>query len=630
MPTGPKPLERKLAAILYADVAGYSRLTGEDEEGTHRCLSAYLDVLTATINSYHGKVLHYAGDAVLADFATVSDALTCAAAIQQDLKERNQALPEHRRVQFRIGVNLGEVIAGRGEIYGDGVNVAARLESLAEPGGICVSGTVYDAIGTKLPLDYEFLGEQQVKNIAKPVRAYRAALRPGGELPPPRAGAKARRPRRYALTTAVAVAVGLFIVVGATAWFAPRFLETGAEKTATLPFPDKPSIAVLPFSNLSGDVKDEYFTDGMTNDLITELSRLSDLLVIASNSVFTYKGRPVKVQEVSRDLGVRYVLEGSVQRASDRLRINAQLIDASTGHHLWAERFDRKLEDVFALQDEITQKIVTALSVKLTEEEHKRLAQRHTSSIEAYDYFLQAQALLNLRTRRENERARTLYQRAIELDATFARAYGGLALTHVADIREGWSTGPDETKKQALLLAQKAVALDDVLPEPHFVLGNVHLWRKEHGQAMVAIRRSLVLRPSYADAYSVLGAVQNYAGAPTESVALLHKAMRLNPTASYVYFQVLGQAHYLLGEYHEALLALTTAIDRNPAHFGTRLLLAATYVRLGQLDDAGWLVDQILADDLQFNLDHWVQSQVYADPAPLAGYIADLRKAGLP
>ncbi len=630
MPTRSVHLQRKLAAILYADVAGYSRLTGEDEEGTHRTLSTYLDVLTDCIQRHNGKVMHYAGDAVLADFPTVSDALTCAVAVQDGLKSRNQGLPDERKVQFRIGVNLGEVIADRGEIYGDGVNVAARLESLAEPGGICISGTVYDAIGAKLPFEYEFLGEQEVKNIAKPVRAYRAKLQAGVELPPPRAVAKTRRPMHYAIATAATLALVLVIVAGVSAWFAPGLSKTGSGKVATLPAPDKSSIAVLPFTDLNNDPQQEYFVDGMTNDLITELSKLSDLLVIASNSVFTYKGRAVKVQEVGQDLGVRYVLEGSVQRAGDRLRINAQLIDAGTGHHLWAERFDRKLEDVFALQDEITQKIVMALSVKLTEEERKRLAQRYTSSIEAYDYFLQAQALLNLRTRRENEHARTLYERAIGLDPTFARAYGGLALTHVAEIREGWSTRPEETKKQALLLAQKTVTLDDTLPEAQFVLGNVHLWRKEHGQAIEALKRALVLRPSYADAISLMGVVHSYGGAPAEGVAFIHRAMRLNPTANYVYFQSLGQAHYLLGEYQQALLALTTAADRNPAHVGTRLLLAAAYVRLGQLDDAGWVVDQILADDAQFSLEQWAQSQAYADPAPLAGQIADLRKAGLP
>lgn len=623
-----EPLERKLVAILYADVAGYSRLTGEDEEGTHRTLSAYLDAITVSIKKYHGTVMHFAGDAVLAEFAAVSDALACAIDSQHELKERNKALPENRQVQFRMGVNLGEVIVDRGEIYGDGVNVAARLESLAEPGGVCISESVHTAVGNKLALDYEDLGEQAVKNIDKPVRAYSARLKPGAARPAPRA--KRRRPQRHAI---VASAVALIIIaVGVIAWLALWAPGTAllSEPQTVSPLPDRPSIAVLPFTNLSNDPQQEYFSDGITNDLITELSKLSDLLVIASNSVFTYKGRAVKVQEVSQDLGVRYVLEGSVQKAGARLRINAQLIDAGSGHHLWAERFDRTLEDVFALQDEITQKIVTALSVKLTEEEHKRLAHRYTSSIEAYDYFLQALALVSLRTERENGRARTLYQRAIELDPTFARAYSGLALTYLEDFRQGWSMQPEESIEQALRLAKKAVALDDALPEAQLVLGQVYLSRKEHALAMEATRRSLALRPSYANAYVLLAAVHNYMGEPTDGLALMRKAMRLNPRATYVYFFVLGQAHYLLGEYDDALSALTVAYDRNQRYLPTRLLLAATYVRLDRLDDAGWLGDQVLADDPNFTLDRWMQTRPVADPAQLAGEVADLRKAGLP
>ncbi len=625
---GTEPLERKLAAILYADVAGYSRLTGEDEEGTHRTLSAYLDAITASIKQYHGSVMHFAGDAVLAEFAAVSDALACAINTQHELKERNQDLPENRQVRFRIGVNLGEVIVDRGEIYGDGVNVAARLESLAEPGGICIAESVHTAVGNKLPLDYEDLGEQSVKNIEKPVRAYAAHLKPGAARPTPRA--KRRHPMRHVMVagTAAALIIAIGLIVWLTLW-APR-TELGSEARMASRLPEKPSIAVLPFSNLSNDLQQEYFSDGITNDLITELSKLSDLLVIASNSVFTYKGRAIKVQEVGQDLGVHYVLEGSVQKAGERLRINAQLIDAGTGHHLWAQRFDRRLEDVFALQDELTQKIVTALSVKLTEEEHKRLAHRYTRSVEAYDYFLQALALLSLRTEQENERARTLYQRAIELDPAFARAYVGLALTHLADFREGWSTRPEESMAQALRLAKKAVALDDSLPEARLLLGQVHFSRKEHAQALEASRRAIALRPSYADAYVLMAAIHNHAGAPADGVVFIHKAMRLNPRATYVYFLVLGHAHYLLGEYHEALLALTAAYDRNSRYLLTRLLLAATYVRLGRLDDAGWVADQILADDPDFNLDRWAQTRPDVNPAQLAEQVADLRLAGLP
>ncbi len=356
-----KHVTRKLAAIFYADVAGYSRLTGEDEEGTHRLLSAYLDAITASIEKHYGTVLHFAGDAVLADFTTVSDALSCAVNTQHDLKDRNNDLPDNRKVQFRVGVNLGEVIVDRGEIYGDGVNVAARLEGLADPGGICISATVYDAIGTKLPFDYEFLGEQSVKNIEKPVRAYSVRLKPGAVLPAPSIRKTGWSTRRLIVATAAAVVLAIAVVV--LGWLQPwqPDVEPASVAKMAFPLPDKPSIAVLPFTNLSGDPEQEYFADGMTDDLITDLSKISGLFVIARNSTFTYKGKPVKVQRVAEELGVRYVLEGSVRRAGNKVRINVQLIDATTGGHLWADRYDRTLDDIFALQDTITGKVVQAL-----------------------------------------------------------------------------------------------------------------------------------------------------------------------------------------------------------------------------------------------------------------------------
>ena len=386
----PQPLQHKLAAILYADVAGYSRLTGEDEDGTHRILSAYLDTFAAAIQAHHGTVKHYAGDAVLADFVTVTDALTCAVAIQGEFKQRNEALPEAKRVQFRIGVNLGEVIVDRGEVYGNGVNVAARLESLAEPGGICVSGSVVDTIGTMLPLSYEYRGEHTVKNIDKPVRAYR--IRPAGErgTQPIRPGSSAtsRLPRKTLLAS-VAVLLAAAGAIGAwqyTMRHDPSPTQLSAGPVPALPLPDKPSIAVLPFVNMSGDKEQEYFSDGMTEDLITSLSKLSGLFVIARNSVFTYKGRAVKPEQISRELGVRYILEGSVRKADNHVRITAQLIDATKGYHLWAENYDGELKDIFALQDGITRQIVAALAPKLTAGEQPGSTRQETNSIEAYDH----------------------------------------------------------------------------------------------------------------------------------------------------------------------------------------------------------------------------------------------------
>ena len=318
-------LPRKLAVILYADVADYSRLTGEDEDTTHRRLSEYLDLVSNSIGHHQGNVVHYAGDAVLADFGTVTNALECATSIQNDLSNRNQDLPDERKIQFRIGINLGEVIVDRDDIYGNDVNVAARLESLADVGGICISDAVRTAIGNKLPIAYEFMGEQSVKNIKEPIRAYQVILHPqeqGREVD-------------------------------------PEFQE--------FELPQKPSIAVLPFTNMNADPEQEYFSDGISEDIITALSKINNLLVIARNSTFTYKGKAVDVRQISREQGVRYVLEGSVRKAGNRIRVTAQLIDATTGHHIWAERYDRELDDIFAVQDEIVREIVVALDVELNE-----------------------------------------------------------------------------------------------------------------------------------------------------------------------------------------------------------------------------------------------------------------------
>ncbi len=583
MPPEPKALERKLAAILYADVAGYSRLTGEDEEGTHRTLSAYLDVITTTINSYHGKVLHYAGDAVLADFATVSDALTCAAAIQEDLKARNQDVPDNRKVQFRVGVNLGEVIADRGEIYGDGVNVAARLESLAEPGGICISGMVYDAIGIKLPLEYQFLGEQEVKNIAKPVRAYRAELRPSATLPMPSARPKPRRPLRQLIGAAAAAVVLVGLAVGVTTWWVQQ--GSTLEGRVALPLPDKPSIAVLPFQNLSGDPQQEYFSDGITNDIITDLSKFRDLFVIASNTVFTYKGKPVKARDVSRELGVRYVLEGSVQRASEKVRVNAQLIDATTGHHLWAERYERNLKDLFLLQDEIVQTIVRTLAVKVGTAERERAMRKDTESLEAYDYVLRGREYLSRSTRSTNIEARQMFQRAIELDPRYGSAYVGLGWTYRRDVTLGWTEFPNQALQQAHDLAQKALNLEESAAA-HRLLGWVYGVRRQYDLARRELERALELNPNDADGHADLGDVLLFGGQAEEAIRSLETALRFNPNLDAGSVVALGLAYYIKGRYDDSIATLERNLTRNRDIAFNHIVLAAAYAQAGRPKDA--------------------------------------------
>jgi adenylate cyclase len=382
-------LKRRLSAILSADVEGYSRLMREDEEATVHTLTTYRTAMTHLIQQYRGRVVDSPGDNLLAEFTSVVDAVNCSVEIQREFAERNAELPENRRMQFRIGINLGDVIEEGERIYGDGVNIAARMESVAEGGGVCISGTVYDAIENKIGLRYEYLGEQELKNIDKPVRAYRVLSFPGAAAHRVIKAKKAvgRTWRNVFIVTQAVLVAGAAVAVWHFYFRSPPMEVASVERMA-FPLPDKPSIAVLPFANMSGDPKQEYFADGITDDLITDLSKIKGLFVIARNSMFTYKGKPVMVKQVAEELGVLYVLEGSVRRAGKQVRINAQLIDATTGGHLWADRYDGKMDDVFALQDRITRKIVEALAVKLTVGEEKQVARKETDSAEAYDAFL--------------------------------------------------------------------------------------------------------------------------------------------------------------------------------------------------------------------------------------------------
>ncbi len=379
--------KRKLSAVLSADVKGYSRLMGQDEAGTVDKLKEYRALMTDLILKYRGRVVDSPGDSILAEFASVVDATECAVQVQEKLNNRNAELPDDSRMEFRIGINLGDVIVDDERIYGDGINIAARIEGLAEGGGICISGTAYDHVKNKLSLVYENLGEQLVKNIAEPVRVYRVIMEPEA-IGKDRAG-----PRQWQKVALPLVAVLVLTIAAVVIWKfyqrpSPPPEEVAPEQTTGPKLPEKPSIAVLPFANLSGDPEQEYFSDGMTDDLITDLAKISGLLVIARNSVFTYKGKPVKIQQVAEDLGVRYVLEGSIRKAGDQVRINAQLIDASTGHHLWAERYDGVMDDIFNLQDKITSKIVSALALKLTAAEQEHTKSKETDNVEAYDAFL--------------------------------------------------------------------------------------------------------------------------------------------------------------------------------------------------------------------------------------------------
>lgn len=536
-------MERKLAAVFSADVKGYSRLMGEDEEATIRTLTAYRELMTSCIQQHRGRVVDSPGDNLLAEFASAVDAVQGAVTIQKELKVRNAELPASRQMHYRIGINIGDVVVEGERIYGDGVNIAARLESLAEGGGVCISEAVHMQIKNKLSLEYEYLGEREVKNIADPIQVYKVQLE--------------------AQTVT------------------PSVIQ---EQPTELPLPDKPSIAVLPFTNMSADPEQEYFSDGITEDLITDLSKISGLFVIARNSTFTYKGQSVDVGEVGRKLGVHYVLEGSVRKAGNRVRINVQLIDAPSGGHLWAERYDRELEDIFALQDDVTQKIVRALEVKLTAHEQGRVGLIPTHNLEAYDYFLHGAGYLWRTTKETNTQARQLFEKALELDPEYAAAYAFLGFTYWMEWLF-WSQDP-QVLQRAFALGQKAVALDDSLPEAHSMLGWIYACKKQPEQAIVEGKRALVLNPNFADGYLWLGFSMSIVGKPEETIELVQKAVRLNPSTPFIYLACLGHAYYLLRRYEEAIAAQKKALALNPHNAADHMFLALSYIELGRKKDA--------------------------------------------
>jgi adenylate cyclase len=582
-------VRRKLAAILSADVKGYSRLMGEDEEGTIRTLNAYKEVLTGFIQKHQGRVVGTAGDSMLAEFASVVDAVRCAVGIQEELKDRNKELSEDRRMEFRIGVNLGDVVEDGEQILGDGVNIAARLESLSEAGGICISGTAYDQVENKLGLSYEYLGEQPVKNMAKPVRVYRVLMEPG--------------------------------VV------ARRGLEVASKEKMAFPLPDKPSIAVLPFVNMSDDPKQEFFSDGMTESIITALSKVPRLFVIARNSTFTYKGKPVKIKQVSEDLGVRYVLEGSVQRSADRLRITAQLIDALSGHHLWAERYDRELRDIFALQDEITMKVITALQVELTEGEMAGMIAKGTKNIDAFIKYVQAYELVNRQTKEGNAQAKKILGEAVALDPEYSRLYMGLAGVHIYDVWYGTTESPEQSLARASELAQKAISLDDSNAAAYSILGQVYAMKRQYDRAIAECERAVSLDPNSAENIFWLGTVLNWAGRAEEAIPYIQNAIRLNPLPTANYFVHLAVSYRDSGQYEKAIEAAKKALQREPNNQFAYIHMTISYIRLGLEKEARAAAAEILRINPKFSLERY--AKILPFPQPLVDRIVeDLRKAG--
>jgi len=583
-----KQLPRKLAAILYADVADYSRLTGEDEEGTHRRLSEYLDLVSTSIDRHQGTVIHYAGDAVLADFSTVTSALECATSIQNDLSSRSRNLPDDRKIQFRIGINLGEVIVDRDDIYGNDVNIAARLEGLADAGGICISDAVRTAIGNKLPLAYEFMGEQSVKNIEHPIRAYQVKL----------------HSKDQSLEEV------------------PEFLE--------FELPKEPSIAVLPFTNMSGDQEQEYFSDGITEDIITALSKINNLLVIARNSTFTYKGKSVDVRQISRDQGVRYVLEGSVRKAGNLVRITAQLIDGTTGHHIWAERYDRELKDIFAVQDEIMREIVVAVDVELSEGEQARFWSSGTTNLEAWECVRMG----TTGALEGNTQVKKLFEKALELDPSYAIAWVMLGWIYqgysdVASIAND-PNGPDSALASMLDCAQKALAADPCCADAYGLMAMYHLELKEFDQALEMSEKAISLAPNNAENISIASLIMNKTGNPERGLGLIKKAMRASPVYRPGFLRSLGLSYYLLGDLESAISAFQESIKRDSEYLPAHTSLAIIFGELGRLKEAEDAVREIFRLIPNFSIKAYTEGLSFSNPEIITRMEEGLRKVGLP
>ncbi|MGI9592242.1 MAG: tetratricopeptide repeat protein [Myxococcota bacterium] len=577
-------LERRLAAILSADAVGYSRLMSDDEEGTVRTLQSHRRCIERLIDTFRGRLVDAPGDNLLAEFPSAVGSVRCALEIQRVLAAENEKVAAERRMPFRIGIHLGDVMVEESKIYGDGVNIAARLEGLSRPGGICLSDAVYQQVRRRLELAATDLGEQALKNIDEPVRAYRVEL---GDS----AAAAAAQP--------------------------------------ALPLPDKPSLAILPFVNMSGDPSQEYFNDGLSQDIMTELSRLPGLFLIGEDAMFTYKDTGAKPRDVARELGVRHVLEGTVRRSDKRVRVTARLTEAETGRCVWAERYDRTLEDVFEVQDDIADHVVTALDVALVGGEGARTLRKHLRNPQALGLLFKGSELMLRSTREDTEEARQLLQEAAELAPDCPLVFSSLAWTHYFDVARRWSAEPVASLDRMSDDAHHALDLGDVSGYPSLMLAHMHLMRRDYEEALAVSELALKERPSCQGAFGLRANVLNYCGRPLEAIPLAQQAIRLSPVAQTFLPEVLATAHYLAGQHEEALATAQQTLSLAPDNVDARVVLVASLVETGRLDAAAEIAREILALDPDFSVARFAGSQPYRDPAVLDRLVDALRRAGV-
>ncbi len=622
-------MQRKLKAIFSADVQGYSKLMGDDDEYTVNTITTYRETIAQLIEKHHGRVVDAPGDNILAVFDSSLDAIQSAIEIQETLKTKNEKLPDNRRMDFRIGINLGDIIHKDDRIYGDGVNIAARIENLADPGGICISRGVYEQVDGKRDIGFADLGSHSVKNIKKPVKIYKVLLDPNDANTMVDAP-KAKTPIRRWMIVAI---VALTTLVGSFGiWYKrsrPQF-EPASIDRMVYPLPDKPSIAVLPFENYSDDAKLDFFASGLTEDLTASLSKAYDLFVISKSSAATYKGKQVDISLVAEEQGVQYLLKGSVQKAKDKLRITTQLIDALNGRHLWADRFDRQAKDIFALQDEIVKQVIVELQVELTQGAFARVASRGTDNLEAWLLKIEAHGEIIKFTKEGLIRARELYEAAHQADPDWARPIAGLAYVDWYEAKQGWSISKEASVKSGIELAQRAIQMDPNEPQGYQVLGNLYALMGQ-GQRAIALRRKAAeLAPNDLTAVAGLATRLKDFGEEQEAVKLFEQAMRLSPKHPWWVPYAYGVTLHLVGRKEEAVQSYKKASAINPTHVLPQAFLAAVYADLGRIDEAKAAANEVMRLNSKFTVTRLLKSHTFHDPAKDAQFRNLMQSAGLP
>jgi class 3 adenylate cyclase/TolB-like protein/cytochrome c-type biogenesis protein CcmH/NrfG len=606
-------IERRLAAILAADVVAYSRLMGADEEGTlARLKSLRRELIDPSISQYRGRIVKTTGDGMLVEFSSVVDALRCAVEVQRGMAERNTEAPTDRRIEFRIGINLGDVMMDAGDIYGDGVNIAARLEGIAEPGGIALSASAHDQVRGKVDVAFADLGDQKLKNIERPVRTFRVILQA------PRATFLSRLPPLGGKVGAavLAGALALLAIGGGTAWWrqaarhgvleSSQPAQPSAMRTVP-PLSQRPTVAVLPFSNLSTQPGDDYFSDGLTEDIISALGRFSELGVLARNAVLAYKDKQLRTEDLRRELGARYLVQGTVRRSPEHVRVTVQLADASDGRLLWSTQYDTEPKGIFSIQDDITRQIAGALAVRLTKLEQERSAAKPPNNLEAYDLVLQGRQRMMARdTRAANVEARSLFQRAIAIDPNYISAYIGLGESYLISALRGWSDQPEETLKRAQSLATTAIAVDSSSPGAHSLLGSVDVLFRQYDQAIDELNLAIDLNPSGAETYGWLGNALLFAGNLEQAIDSGETALHFDPNLNVHHLWPLGTAYFLAGRAADGTRLMEQIVTRYPEYVFAHVILVAAYTESGRTEEAARARAQVRKLDPFFNTFYFV------------------------